>query len=123
MTIKQQIIENESLLLKAMQTKDIASLDSLIHDDLLFNTPGGQTVTKEMDLETYRSGKVNFQTLIPTDLQINEIGDTVIVAVTIEIKGEYFDQKVDNKLRYLRVWKKIDNSWKVICGSCLNLNS
>jgi ketosteroid isomerase-like protein len=123
MTIKQQIIENESLLLKAMQTNNITSLDNLIHNDLLFNTPDGQTVTKEMDLEAYRSGKVNFQSLTPTDLQINEIGDTVIVAVTVEIKGEYFDQKVDDKLRYLRVWKKNNNAWQVIGGSCVNLKS
>jgi ketosteroid isomerase-like protein len=117
MSIKQQIIEHESQLLKAMQTNDLISLDSLIHNDLLFNTPDGQIVTKEMDLQAYRSGKVNFQSLTPTDLQLNEIGDTVVVAVTIEIKGEYFNQKVDDKLRYLRVWKKIDNLWKVIAGS------
>jgi ketosteroid isomerase-like protein len=112
-----QIIENERLLLKAMQTSDIARLDSLIHNDLLFNTPDGQTITKKMDLDAYRSGKVNFQSLTPTEMQISEIGDTVVVAVTVEIKGEYFDQKVDNKLRYLRVWKRFNDSWQVIAGS------
>jgi ketosteroid isomerase-like protein len=117
MTTKQQIIENERLLLEAMQTNDIVSLDSLIHDDLLFNTPDGQTITKKMDLDAYRSGKVNFQSLTPTEMQISEIGDTIIVAVTVEIKGEYFDQKVDNRLRYLRIWKLFGNSWKVIAGS------
>lgn len=119
MTPKQQIIENERMLIKAMQTNDIASLDSLIHDDLLFNIPDGQTITKKMDLDAYRSGKVNFQSLTPTEMQISEIGDTIVVAVTVEIKGEYFDQKVDNRLRYLRIWKLFGNSWKVIAGSGL----
>lgn len=67
-----------------MQTNNIASMDSLLHEDLLFNSPDDQTITNEMDLEYYHSGKVNIQALTPIDLQINEISDTIVIAVTVE---------------------------------------
>jgi ketosteroid isomerase-like protein len=121
MTIKEQIIDHENQLLMAMQTQDISILDRLLHENLLFNTPNGQTITKEIDLEGYRSGNVNFHTLTPYNLQISEFDNTVIVTVIIEIKGEYYEQKIEDKLRYLRIWKRQIDGWKVIGGSCINL--
>lgn len=117
-------IANEEKLLEAMKTNNIELLDRLLHDELLFNTPDGQTVTKAMDLDNYRSGHVNWRTLTPSDRMIHQIGDNnVVVAVTVEMQGNYFGQEINGKFRYLRVWKQFHDNWQVIAGSVVVLTS
>ena len=117
MTQGEQIIECENRLLEALKTGDINVLDELIHDDLIFNIPTGQTITKAMDIDNYRSGILIVSEILATDQVIKSIDDISTVAVTLHLKAKYADQIVDGKFRYLRVWKLFDNSWKVIAGS------
>jgi hypothetical protein len=49
------------------------------------------------------------------------IGDDVVVAVTVRIEGSYMGQEIDGKFRYLRVWKRFGERWKVIGGSVVAL--
>ena len=112
-----QIIECEDRLLEAMKTGDIKILDELIHDNLIFNIPTGQTITKAIDLDNYRSGMLIINEIVATDQIIQSFDDTYIVAVTIQLKAKYATQNIDGQFRYLRVWKLIENSWKIIAGS------
>jgi hypothetical protein len=122
-THKAQVIDNEKKLLRAMKTNNVELLDQLLHDELLFNGPSGETTTKAMDLENYRSGNINLHTVESSDLMLNMVGDDIVVAVTVEIKGNYLGQEIDGKFRYLRVWKLFENNWKVIAGSVVTLNT
>lgn len=116
-----QVITSEARLLEAMKTSNVDLLESLLHDNLLFNGPTGETVTKAIDLDNYRSGNINLQTMTSSDQQLSLIGDDAVVAVTVEIQGNYLGQEIQGKFRYLRVWKQIENSWKVIAGSVVSL--
>jgi ketosteroid isomerase-like protein len=121
--IEAQIIANEKNLLEAMKTSNVERLDKLLHDDLLFNSPTGETATKAADLNNYRSGGINLHTVESSDRMLSAIGDTVIVAVTVEIKGNYMGQEIDGKFRYLRVWKQFGTNWQVIAGSVVSLDT
>jgi Domain of unknown function (DUF4440) len=117
MTQEEQIIDCENSLLNAIKNTDINTLDGLLHDSLIFNIPTGQTITKEMDIENYRSGIMVVYDILATDQIIKTIENISTVVVTIHLKAKYADQIIDGKFRYLRVWKLFDNSWKVIAGS------
>ena len=117
MTREAQIVECERRLLDAMINGDIEVLDELLHYNLIFNIPSGQTITKAIDIDNYRSGIFKVSEILATD-QIIDFFDTIsIVAVTHYLKATYADQVVEGKFRYLRVWKLVDDSWKVIAGS------
>jgi hypothetical protein len=123
-TDKALVIANEKKLLEAMKTNNVELLDQLLHDELLFNGPSGQTATKAMDLKNYRSGNINLHTVESSDLMLNMVADdVVVVAVTVEIIGNYLGQEINGKFRYLRVWKLFENNWKVIAGSVVALSS
>jgi ketosteroid isomerase-like protein len=115
------IQHHESQLLAALKGNDIATLNALLHENLLFNIPNGQTITKTMDLEDYRSGNVRIDQALATQLSTQIFGDTAIVAVTVSLVGSYYGQQMDGEYRYLRVWKKIGAQLQVIGGSSIRL--
>ncbi len=117
MTQDEQVIEFEKRLLEALKTRDIQVLDELLHDNLIFNIPTGQTITKEMDIENYSSGIMTVYDISISDQTISTIENISTVVVTVYLKAKYADQIIDGKFRYLRVWKLYNNSWKVIAGS------
>lgn len=121
MNIREQIILNEDRLLTAIQHGNIEDLDLLLHEDLLFNLPNGVTITKAMDMETYTSGHLVVNSILPSEQQINLIKDTAVVSVKIELKAVYTSQSIEGIFRYLRVWKLFDQEWKVIAGSCVTI--
>jgi ketosteroid isomerase-like protein len=116
-----EIVAREHALLRAITTNDVALLDDLLHDDLLFNGPDGQTGTKAQDLANYRSGGIQLRRAEASDRLVSVIGDDAVVAVTVALEGDYLGVPVDGRYRYLRVWKRIGGAWRVIGGSVVAL--
>jgi len=120
-TIENEIIYLEDKLIQAIKDANTTILNELLHDDVIFNIPNGQTISKSMDIENYRSGKMTVYDIAISDRIIKSIADTFTVAVTVKLKGSYGEQTIDGKFRYLRVWKLFDNSWKLIAGSSFQI--
>jgi ketosteroid isomerase-like protein len=116
------VVNAEIELLTAIKNSDVSALEKILHDDLLFNLPDGQTITKEFDLKVYRSGKMNIHALEAFDQIIKVIGDSAVVCVTVLLKGKYDDNPLDGTFRYVRVWKRFEENLKVIAGSCVQLH-
>jgi ketosteroid isomerase-like protein len=121
MTQEERIIDCENRLLDAIRNGDIHTLDELLHESLIFNIPTGQTITKEMDIENYRSGIMTVYDFSTTDRIIKTIENISTVVVTVHLKAKYAGQIIDGKFRYLRVWKLFNNSWKIIAGSAFQI--
>lgn len=117
MITEDDIIYHESLLVDAMKAGDVSSLDRLLHDDLLFVLPGGQAVTKETDLETYRSGALKIDALHPQTESMSLIGDSAIVIVHVSLKGSYLGEPFEARYRYIRFWKASTDGIRVVGGS------
>lgn len=121
-TSLEQIRVCEERLIKAFKANDLAVFDELLHDNLLFNLPGGQTVTKAIDLESHRLGLFAVSSILASEQLISLIDNHAVVCVTIDMKGKYLDQLIDGKFRYQRIWKSVGtNNWKVIAGSCIQI--
>lgn len=118
---KNSVVNAEIELLTAIKYADVSVLEKMLHDDLLFNLPDGETITKEFDLNTYRSGKMKIDFLEASDQIINCIGDTAIVSVAVSLKGNYDNNPINGTFRYIRVWKQFGEDLKVIAGSCAEL--
>lgn len=115
------VVNAEIELLTAIKKADVSVLEKILHADLLFNLPDGNTIAKEFDLNSYRSGKMKIDSLEASDQIINIIGDTAVVAVTISLKGAFDNNPIIGVFRYIRVWKQFDDNLKVIAGSCVAL--
>jgi ketosteroid isomerase-like protein len=116
--IEAQIRECEARLYVAMLASDVSELDSLIADDLLFAGPTGELATKAMDLELHRTGGTRFHEFVPKELEIRVWSDRFVLALAkISLSGTYLGNAFAGDYRYMRVWRKGNNSWQIVGGS------
>ena len=110
-------IENlEEKLRNAMLASDVAVLDELIADDLVWTMHTGKVVNKQYDLEAHRSGMLRFTSLDISDRQIHLYGDCVVVTLKVDAAGIYNNQTFSENLRFTRVWVQRQNRWQIVAG-------
>lgn len=114
---EQDILEQEKKLYKAIKESEVSLLEELLHNDLLFILPGGEVITKEIDLNTYRNGALKVHELLPKVENLNIIDDMAVITLKMGIKGSFNDLPFDANYRYIRFWKKFDDGIKVVGGS------
>ena len=112
-----EILELEARMRVAQLDADVAALDALISDDLLFTGPDGQVGTKAQDLDAHRSGLVRFREHEPDELRIRRIGSEVAVAalkarLAVEVAGNL----IRGTHRYTRVWAREGGAGRVVGG-------
>lgn len=113
-----EIVALEARLRAAQLGADVAALDALIADALLFTGPDGLLATKADDLAAHGSGAVRFRAHQPQELRILRVGADVAVSalrarLAVEVGGTLFQ----GTYRYTRVWARQDGgSWQVVGG-------
>ena len=115
-----EIVELEARLRAAQLAADVAALDALIAEDLLFVGPDGRLATKSQDLEAHATGVVRFREHVPEELRVRRVGAGGRVAVTslrarlaVEIAG-VLDR---GTYHYTRVWAlDAAGNWRVVGG-------
>ena len=112
-----EIVECEARIRAAQLDADVAALDALIADALLFTGPDGQLGTKAQDLEAHGSGVVRFRAHEPEELRIRRVGADVAVSslrarLAVEVAGTLHR----GTFRYTRVWAREGGAWRVVGG-------
>jgi ketosteroid isomerase-like protein len=117
-TPEPEIVMLEAQIRAAQLNADVATLDRLIADQLLFTGPDGQLGTKEQDLAAHGSGSVRFRTHEPEELRTRRIGETVVVsALRARLAVEVAGSLVQGIFRYTRIWAKENGGpWQVVGG-------
>ncbi len=112
-----QIQEYEERLRVAMLQSDVAELDVLIDDRLLFVGPGGGIYTKADDLQLHRSGSQRLSQADWHAVEVRSYGTTCITAVTAQLSGTFMGEPFSGLFRYVRTWVQQEDVWRVVAGS------
>ena len=113
-SIRSVIEERERTLLKAFTACDTAVIGDLLHADVVYVIPNGHMLTKSKVLHNYDNGGTAINSMNAEHRHVNVFGDTAVVSMILHLKGKYYDQVVDRRFLYTRVWKLFDGQWKVI---------
>lgn len=119
--MKQEINEYEDKFLQFLRTSNVEALTELLHDDLIYNNPVGKVLDKQMDIEDFKSSNPVIEKLDCLERKIELFGDTAIVSTVIELKGVFMNTPVEGRSRFLRIWKKFGEGWKIIGAASINL--
>ncbi|NII82274.1 nuclear transport factor 2 family protein [Pedobacter riviphilus] len=112
----------EEKLLDGFKKTDLNTLDLLFADGMLFHDQYGNVLDKEMDMDAYRTGMIKITKINVSKREIRVFESIVIVSASLFIKGKYADILLNGKYRWLRVWGKVKEDWKVISASCTSIS-
>ncbi|HVE33312.1 MAG TPA: nuclear transport factor 2 family protein [Gemmatimonadaceae bacterium] len=113
-----EIVSLEIRLRSAQLRADVAELDALIDENLLFVGPDGRLATKAEDLAAHSSGTVRFREHVPETLHVRRIGSDVAVTslrarLVVDVRGAVSR----GTYNYTRVWARVgDPFWRVVAG-------
>ncbi len=132
-TVEQEILTQEENLSQAKKNLDIASLDRLYADDVLFTGVTGEVCGKAAMMSEARQGIIQRDTAVAQgkkmvasfdkeDMKVVTHGDTAVASYrfTVQIQGEGVDIK--RRYRNTDVWLKRENIWQIIGGHVSSLD-
>lgn len=119
--IREDVVEAENKLFSAQLISNVDILDQLLHDDLVAVAPTGQILTKEMDLNSHRAKTMIIEDASTVIDDIKITGDTALSIVTMTAKGKMMGKPLEGQFRYFRVWKRFDDTLKVVGASFIQL--
>jgi ketosteroid isomerase-like protein len=117
-TADPEIVGLEARLRAAQLQADVAALDALLAETLLFTGPDGTLGTKQQDLAAHGSGVVRFREHVPEELRVRRVGpDVAVAALRARLAVSVGGTLVRGTYRYTRVWAREDGeSWRVVGG-------
>ena len=96
---------------QALQKGDVATLDRIYSDDLVYANASGALLTKAQHLADLKGRTLNFRSFKHEDVQATVHGDTGVVTGISKSVVEYQGTVSSNNRRFLNVFSKIDGHW------------
>ncbi len=113
------IKHGEEQLRLAMLASDVETLETLIHEALLFQTPEGVLVRKEDDLENHRNGRQKLSKLVTSELVVELFGaDLAVTTLLVDLEGAFDGHAFAGRFRAIRTWRREhERAWQIIAGA------
>lgn len=96
---------------QALQKGDVATLDRIYSDDLVYANASGALLTKAQHLADLKGRTLNFRSFKHEDVQATVHGDTGVVTGISKSVVEYQGTVSSNNRRFLNVFSKKDGHW------------
>lgn len=132
-TTEQEILAQEDQLTHATRQLDLAALDRLYADDILFTGVTGVTCNKANLMDEARRGLAERQAAADSkdfvasyeksDIKVVAHGDTAVTSWRFVITIENNGQQTTRAYRTTNVWMKRQPGWQVIAGQTASLEA
>ncbi len=116
-----EILALEDKRYAAMTSNDLAALEALFHDDMIYTHSSAVVDTRASYLEALRSGKTRYKTAKRFEEKVRFAGDAALVTGRAEFEVELNGAPKTLRLRFLNVWTKTPAGWKFIAWQSCSL--
>lgn len=116
MSDHEPILRCEEDLRAAQLAGDVATLDRLLDDELVFVAIDGNVVGKADDFELHRSRRLRITRMDPVERRVRRFGALAVVTVRMEAAATLDGASVSGPLRYTRVWRDTGDGWRIVAG-------
>ena len=111
----QMAIDLDKKRMTAMAQKDIATLNSLLSDDLVYTHSTARLDTKKSLIGGMTSGSTVYTSVEPSDVKAQDLGDTVVLTGVAHIKVVSNGTPNAFGVRYTDVYAKRDGGkWQMV---------
>ena len=98
----------------AAAAKDIATLNKLIADDLIYVHSTARIDTKKTLIGAMESGATVYTGMVPSDVVAQDFGDTVVLTGIAAISVLSNGNPRSFRVRFLDVWAKRPAGWQMV---------
>ncbi|MET7472673.1 nuclear transport factor 2 family protein [Micromonospora sp. NPDC005686] len=107
----------ERRLQRAQLSSDVAALDRLIDDRLVFTGPDGRLYSKQDDLHAHRSGQQTMVRVHEENLAALVVGGTGVTWFLGTLEGTLAGEPFLARVRYTRTWiLDEDEGWRLLAA-------
>jgi len=108
------VIELDRKRMTAMAQKDIATLNELIADDLVYTHSSARLDTKQSLIGNMESGSTVYTSVVPSDVKAQDLGDSVVLTGTCRISVNSGGNAMSFGVRFTDVYARRDGRWQMV---------
>jgi len=108
------VIDLDKKRMLAMATKDIATLDALLADDLVYTHSSARLDTKQSLIANMKSGATVYSAVEPSQVRAQDVGDAVILTGVARIKVSSNGNDLDFRVRFTDAYAKRTGRWQMV---------
>ena len=110
----QTVIDLDRQRMEAMAKKDLAKLNELIADDLIYTHSSARLDTKQSLIGNMESGSTVYTSVAPSDVKAQDLGDTVVLTGVAWIKVVSRGNQLDFGVRFTDAYAKRNGRWQMV---------
>lgn len=111
---EQTIIDLDKKRMTAMAQKDIATLNELIADDLIYTHSSARLDTKQSLIGNMESGSTVYTSVVPSDVKAQDLGDTVVLTGSCKISVNAGGRPNSFGVRFTDVYARRNGRWQMV---------
>jgi ketosteroid isomerase-like protein len=108
---------------QALQKGDIATLDRIYSDDLVYANASGALLTKAQHLADLKGRGLNFRSFKHDDVQVTVHGDTGVLTGISTSVVDYQGSVSSSPRRFLNIFFKKDGRWQCVAHFETNISA
>jgi hypothetical protein len=109
----QKVIDLDRQRMTAMAQKDIAKLNELIADDLVYTHSSARLDTKQSLIGAMEAGKTVYTAVVPSDVKAQDLGDAVVLTGSARISVNSGGNTMNFGVRFTDVWVNKGGKWQM----------
>ncbi len=110
----QKVIDLDKQRMDAMAKKDLAALNKLISDDLVYTHSSARLDTKKTLIGNMESGSTVYTSVVPSDVKAQDLGDTVVLTGSCKISVMSQGRPNSFGVRFTDVWANKGGQWQMV---------
>lgn len=117
----EMIIELDRKRMTAMAEQDIATLNELIADDLVYTHSSARLDTKRSLIDNMQSGRTVYSAVVPSDVRAQDCGDTVVLTGVARISVNSGGNVMNFGVRFTDVYARRGGRWQMVAWQSTRL--
>ena len=109
----QKVIDLDRQRMSARAQKDIAKLNELIADDLVYTHSSARLDTKGSLIGAMEAGRTVYTAVVPSDVKAQDFGDTVVLTGSARISVNSGGNAMSFGVRFTDVWVNKGGKWQM----------
>ena len=118
---RQMIIDLDRKRMAAMAQKDIATLNALLADDLVYTHSSARLDTKQSLIANMESGATVYTAVEPSDVKARDLGDTVVLTGSCRISVMSSGRSNRFSVRFTDVYANRGGRWQMVAWQSTRL--